>query len=149
MEDIKDIQEILTALDNTTKEQLDKAIKNVDKEWSEMEMEEEINELEIKILETKESAFPTYWTKEDADLVAKIVNNLLKRNNELEKENQSYRDYFGTPPCYDNANYIPKSKVKEVRNKFDKMVKEMYAEKKEITDHDVFILFDKLLEGDK
>ena len=27
--------------------------------------------------------------------------------------NQSYKDYYGTPPCYDNAKYIPKSKVQE------------------------------------
>ena len=41
-------------------------------------------------------------------------NNLkIKKINELEKENQSYRDYFGEPPCYDNAKYIPKSKAQE------------------------------------
>lgn len=32
---------------------------------------------------------------------------------ELEIENQSYRDYMGEPPCYDNASYIKKSKIKE------------------------------------
>ncbi len=32
---------------------------------------------------------------------------------ELRRENQSYRDYYGNPPCYDDAKYIPKSKVKE------------------------------------
>lgn len=41
------------------------------------------------------------------------LENLLKGYRELEIENQSYRDYLGEPPCYDNASYIPKSKIKE------------------------------------
>ena len=43
---------------------------------------------------------------------------------ELEKENQSYKDYYGTPPCYDNANYISKSKVKEKIEELEQDVKD-------------------------
>lgn len=39
---MEDIIEILTALDNITKKQLDKAIEDADKEWSKMELEEDI-----------------------------------------------------------------------------------------------------------
>ena len=46
-------------------------------------------------------------------LVDNCQKGLKKCVTEFERENQSYRDYFGTPPCYDNANYIPKSKVRE------------------------------------
>lgn len=45
----------------------------------------------------------------------------------LEKENQSYRDYLGEPPCYDNASYIPKSKVKEKIEELDKKILEYEA----------------------
>ena len=48
-------------------------------------MKEDINKLEIKILETKGSAFPTYWTKEDATLVEKLI----ARYKELEKQRDS------------------------------------------------------------
>lgn len=43
-------------------------------------------------------------------------------------------------------NSISKNKIREVRNTFDEMVQKMYAGKRELTDHDVFILFEKLLE---
>ena len=39
------------------------------------------------------------------------LENLIKGYRGLEIENQSYRDYLGEPPCYDNAKYIPKSKI--------------------------------------
>ena len=56
-----------------------------------------------------------------------IIENLINKNKELEEENQSYRDYFGTPPCYDNADYIPKSKVREKIEELNgKMAEQVY-----------------------
>lgn len=45
--------------------------------------------------------------------ISQALENLIKGYRELEIENQSYRDYMGEPPCYDNANYIKKSTLKE------------------------------------
>ena len=47
---------------------------------------------------------------------------------ELEKENQSYRDYMGEPPCYDNASYIKKSKIKEKIEEIDKAIPKAQGE---------------------
>lgn len=107
-------------------------------------MEEDIKLLEnfirvYKELNKKSTDF--YFNK--AEIPIEIIENLIKeynymcklyydlgsnycdldeKNKKLEKENQSYRDYFGTPPCYDNADYIPKSKVREFLEK-SKVVK--------------------------
>ena len=54
-----------------------------------------------------------------------IIARLEEENTRLEIENQSYRDYMGEPPCYDNASYIKKSKIKE---KIEELVKEGYWE---------------------
>ena len=52
--------------------------------------------------------------KENKELLElRISASAHNRIMELEKENQSYRDYHGTPPCYDNSNYIPVSLVEE------------------------------------
>lgn len=47
------------------------------------------------------------------EVPAQALENLLTRYKEMAIENQSYKDYYGNPPCYDDAKYIPKSKVKE------------------------------------
>lgn len=101
MENIKDIQEILTALDNTTKEQLDKAIKNVDKEWSEMEMEEEkLNNL-IYLLRIHH-------------IDSEPLENLIKRNKDLEEENKKAKEISCTiMKDFIEKDVIPKSKVRE------------------------------------
>lgn len=101
----EDIKEILIALDNTTKKQLDKAIENADKEWSEMELEED-----IKILEN-------------------AISDLIKENKELKHITQNFNAYQQksyNPNStiiiadekwfingYFKENFIPKSKVKE------------------------------------
>ena len=83
---------------------LGKAIENLIKE--NLEHKEYIRELEERNSNLNES------------------NNLkINKINELEKENQSYRDYLGEPPCYDNAKYIPKSKIEEKIEEWDKSIK--------------------------
>ena len=44
-----------------------------------------------------------------ADL--KILYNLILR---LLRENQSYIDYLGTPPCYEDSKYVSKDKIREI-----------------------------------
>lgn len=73
-------------------------------------MEEDIKIIQNQILEFNQ-------TKEFANEFQvrfyKSLENLLTRYKQMKIENQSYIDYFGNPPCYDDAKYIPKSKVKE------------------------------------
>lgn len=58
---------------------------------------------------------------------------------ELEIENQSYRDYMGEPPCYDNASYIKKSKIKEKIEKYKKLGNEFYEKFLETNKTDIDI----------
>ena len=53
---------------------------------------------------------------------------LIKGYRELEIENQSYKDYLGTPPVYEDAKYIPKSKIKE---KIEEIIKNNPAQDEE------------------
>lgn len=135
----EDIKEILTALDNTTKKQLDEAIANADKEWSEMELEED-----IKILEGYLNGDKIYDTELDNalrhliernkelerfnDMVNRKVHRLLDDNMKLLKEDGNtdklnYK-YIETPKIeceeyksesFIEENYIPKSKVRELK----------------------------------
>lgn len=59
----------------------------------------------------------------------KSLENLIKGYRKSEMENQSYKDYLGEPPCYDNAKYIPKSKIKEKIEELDNMIKEINKRK--------------------
>jgi hypothetical protein len=79
-------------------------------------MEEDIKILEQFLYGNKltcenceEKCNECYIEYEEVQAVARLI----KGYRELEIENQSYRDYLGEPPCYDNASYIPKSKIKE------------------------------------
>lgn len=56
----------------------------------------------------------------DSTLIFTYIKNLEDMNEVLEQENQSYKDYYGTPPCYDDAKYIPKSKIKEKIEEYKK-----------------------------
>ena len=56
----------------------------------------------------------------NAEVEIKTLENLIKGYRKLEMENQSYKDYLGYPPCYDNAKYIPKSKIKEKIEELEK-----------------------------
>lgn len=51
--------------------------------------------------------------------IDKAIENLLTRYKQMAIENQSYKDYYGEPPVYENAKYIPKSKVKEKIEELD------------------------------
>lgn len=116
----EDIKEILTALDNTTKKQLDEAIANADKEWSEMELEEDIKILEeikkkfersMKIIVLGE--YSTYVDNSIFEDIKKLINiseNLIARYKELEVLNkmQEYRI-----SVIDERELMPKSKVQE------------------------------------
>ena len=73
-----------------------------------------------------------------------IANDKVKQ---LEKENQSYRDYFGNPPCYDDAKYIPVSKIKENIEEYNKIEKEMYKNK--INSNDINEIYKYAVEEDK
>lgn len=130
-------------------------------------MEEDIDKLEIKILETKGSAFPTYWTKEDATL----VENLIKRNEELEemlehiekfreRNLSSEIDYVIALKSnfmpYLKTNYIEKSKVRELiagieedRETLKNQLKGRYGKTYiEILKYEILILQELLQEGD-
>lgn len=52
----------------------------------------------------------------------KIFEQLVDYMEQLEKENQSYRDYLGEPPCYDNAKYIPKSRIQAKIEEFETQI---------------------------
>lgn len=76
-----------------------------------------------EVKQALENLIKVYRELEERNSILNESNNLkINKINELEKENQSYRDYLGEPPCYDNAKYIPKSKVKE-------KIKELYEDK--------------------
>ena len=114
-----------------------------------VEMEEDIKYK--KILNNRLDYLKCNYAITNEDL--KAIKYLLNRNKELEEKVKiidhmclvNKEEY----QLIKNNDYIPKSKVREARNKFDEMVQKLYAEGKEITDRDVFILFDELLEGDK
>lgn len=78
-----------------------------------------VTELSVAI----ENLIKGYRELEERNSNLNESNNLkINKINELEKENQSYRDYLGEPPCYDNANYIQKSRIKakiEELNNYD------------------------------
>lgn len=108
-------------------------------------MEEDIKILEnfIRVYkELNEKSTDFYFNK--AEIPIEIIENLIKeynymcklyydlgsnycdldeKNKKLEKENQSYRDYFGTPPCYDDADYIPKSKLREKIEDYEERIR--------------------------
>lgn len=72
-------------------------------------------EKDLKVLEDLEKRIKNdIFFEYPKDVYSKAIENLIKGYKELETENQSYRDYFGTPPCYDNADYILKSKLAEI-----------------------------------
>ena len=76
--------------------------------------DKEHDEIYLKDISAIEKLIKGYRDGEDILIKTTKENLELKEYiRELEKENQSYRDYFGEPPCYDNASYILKSKVKE------------------------------------
>lgn len=78
-------------------------------------------EIEIQALENLIKAFREL---EERNSILNESNNLkINKINELEKENQSYRDYLGEPPCYDNAKYIPKSKLQEKKEELEEKKK--------------------------
>lgn len=79
-------------------------------------------EEDIKILENVEGLFIKGKVLTDVS----SLKNLIKGYRELEMENQSYRDYYGEPPCYDNAKYIPKTKIQEKIDELEKADKEIY-----------------------
>ena len=99
-------------------------------------MEEDIKILE-EFIEAVGEEYEVAREKQALERIIKAFRELEERNsnlnesnnlkinkiNKLEKENQSYRDYFGEPPCYDNAKYIPKSriqaKIEELERKID------------------------------
>lgn len=57
----------------------------------------------------------------------KSLENLLTRYKQMAIENQSYKDYYGEPPAYENAKYIPKSKIKEKIEELNKEKEETYT----------------------
>lgn len=115
----EDIKEILTALDNTTKKQLDEAIENADKEWSEMEMEEDIDKLQKLIDRCKECKFATCEQCEINWTEVQAIQNLIAKYKELEKHYQHEQEYINGEVFsvkqmhYIEDNYINKLKVKE------------------------------------
>lgn len=115
----EDIKEILTALDNTTKKQLDEAIENADKEWSEMEMEEDIDKLQKLIDRCKECKFATCEQCEINWTEVQAIQNLIAKYKELEKHYQHEQEYINGEVFsvkqmhYIEDNYIDKLKVKE------------------------------------
>lgn len=121
----EDIKEILTALDNTTKKQLDEAIANADKEWSEMELEEDIKILE-DLFYDDESFEPNGYVeiflhKNEQE----AIKHLIARNKELEQNyinpSKARFTYFdngkGTKVVVEG--FIPKSKVRELLKEID------------------------------
>ena len=78
-------------------------------------------EEDIKILEEMLSSKEPVCNYKLKHQEIEAISNLLTRYKQLEIENQSYKDYYGNPPCYDDAKYIPKSKVKE---KIEELTKE-------------------------
>lgn len=89
-------------------------------------MEEDIKQLEELILDRKSFVI---GDKEHDEIYLKdisAIENLIKGYQKPEIENQSYRDYFGEPPCYDNASYIPKSEVKEKIEEKQKRINKMH-----------------------
>lgn len=138
----KDIQEILTALDNTTKEQLDEAIKNVDKEWSEMKMEED-----IKVLEElcNNFRFEQRQILTDGDYTEFIdiehiqaIENLIKEYKELEEGNKKWKEVYDEDQEHitelNNKIFSLEEKSKELEEHSDdllsqnEMFKDMYDE---------------------
>lgn len=98
----------------------------------------------IKILKDLKKSFKqsskyksTYTLASGNEYTAEVMENILSIILTLIEKQQIELD-----------NSISKNKIREVRNTFDEMVQKMYAGKRELTDHDVFILFDELLEGD-
>lgn len=101
----EDIKEILTALDNTTKKQLDEAIANADKEWSEMELEEDIKILE-DLFYDDESFEPNGYVeiflhKNEQE----AIKHLIARNKELEEKNEQYK----------SKNYELQREIKDIK----------------------------------
>lgn len=131
----EDIKEILTALDNTTKKQLDEAIANADKEWSEMELEEDIKILEDFVngkieqdkLENYKGGYKMgfFYTKD----IQQAIEHLIERNKELE-EKMNFVQPFVTfthrlvEKILEDNDYIPKSKVREKIEELEKDVRE-------------------------
>ena len=52
----------------------------------------------------------------------KILYNLILR---LLRENQSYIDYLGTPPCYEDSKYVSKDKIKEYKDWYENTAKHL------------------------
>lgn len=150
-EDIKDIQEILTVLDNTTKEQLDEAIRNVDKEWSEMELNEDIKVLEEMLDIDK------HLGKFLSDNRRQAIENLINRNKELESELQHRNDqlFLGDTQLekYIDRNYIPKSIIKARIEKLKVLAEKaddetLNACELDIRKNQIYLLQSLLQEGD-
>lgn len=108
----EDIKEILIALDNTTKKQLDKAIENADKEWSEMELEEDIKILEEHLEHYHNILNSLHVDKLESFEVEQAIENLIARYKETKQELESVKEIYYTQKEIE-TNYIPKSKVKE------------------------------------
>ena len=78
------------------------------------------------------------YLREDNDYKKfnQAIENLIKGYRKSEMENQSYRDYLGEPPCYDNASYIPKSKIKEKIEELESKIKATFC--KYMTEEDYY-----------
>ena len=130
----EDIKEILTALDNTTKKQLDEAIANADKEWSKMKLEENIKILEEMIENHKEYFLGNYELIDDMTITLKdieAIENLIQRNKELEEDNKILLHKVNELTQENikicdtvNQDFITKSKVKEKIEELEKEIEE-------------------------
>ena len=143
-EDIRDIQEMLGVFDNITQEQLDEARRNADKEWSEMELEEDIKVLEefIKYAKNTLNDFDyerpievTIWKTE-----IQAIENLINRNKELEEENIKLDTEIAEVVYWESSSveqikqdYIPKSKVREKIKKIQELI-DYNNERKQLSD---------------
>lgn len=132
-EEIKKIEYFLDLVDETIDENI------------------EVEEIEIKELrQAIENLIKgyNYMCKLYYDLGSNYCD-LDEKNKKLEKENQSYRDYFGTPPCYDNADYIPKSKVRDKIEELKEEYEYLGNDNKRVNKFEIYLLEELLQEGDK
>ena len=79
-------------------------------------------EEDIKIIKASKIMSDDIPHSEHSKRLRKALENLIKGYRELEIENQSYRDYLGEPPCYDNAKYIPKSRIQAKIEEFETQI---------------------------